>query len=83
MRAGAPGEGRVAGWYRGYGRIAIIDHGDRYFTVSGHLADLFVDVGDPVGEGDTIGSVGETGSLSGPSLYFEIREGSEPVDPAL
>lgn len=83
VRAVAPGEVRFAGWFRGYGRIAIIDHGDRYFTVSGHLADLFVDVGDPVGEGDTIGSVGETGSLSGPSLYFEIREGSEPVDPTL
>jgi septal ring factor EnvC (AmiA/AmiB activator) len=39
-------------------------------------------VGDGVGEGDDLGTVGETGSLSGPRLYFEIRQGAEPLDPA-
>ncbi len=47
-----------------------------------HLDEVFVQVGDVVSEGDTLGSVGETGSLSGPSLYFEIRHGSQPEDPA-
>ncbi len=82
VRSVAPGAVRYAGWFRGYGRLVIVDHGDDYFTVMGHLADTFVEVGDMVGEGDTLGSVGDTGSLTGPSLYFELRRGSEPLDPA-
>lgn len=82
VRAVARGRIRFAGWFRGYGKIVIVDHGDDYFTVSGHLADIFVEVGDLVGENDTLGTVGETGSLSGPSLYFEVREGGSPLDPA-
>lgn len=82
VRAVAPGEVRFAGWFRGYGRIVILDHGGGYFTVSGHLDELRVDVGEGVEEGGILGTVGETGSLSGPRLYFEIREGAEPRDPA-
>jgi septal ring factor EnvC (AmiA/AmiB activator) len=81
VRAVAPGAVRFAGWFRGYGRLVIVDHGDDYFTVVSHLEDTFVAVGDSVAEGDTLGSVGDTGSLTGPSLYFEIRRGSEPLDP--
>ena len=81
VRAVAPGVVRFAGWFRGYGRLVIVDQGDDYFTVLGHLADIFVEVGDPVEAGDTLASVGDTGSLTGPSLYFEIRQGSEPLDP--
>jgi septal ring factor EnvC (AmiA/AmiB activator) len=81
VRAVAPGQVRFAGWFRGYGRIVILDHGDDYFTVSGHMDEIFVAVGDRVGQGDTLGTSGDTGSLSGPSLYFEIRQGSRPVDP--
>jgi septal ring factor EnvC (AmiA/AmiB activator) len=77
----APGVVRFAGWFRGYGQLVILDHGDRYFTVSGHLGELEVEVGDDVASGDAIGTVGETGSLSGAKLYFEIRQGSEPLDP--
>jgi len=73
---------RFADWFRGYGKLVILDHGDDYFSVSGHLAEILVGVGDRVSEGQPIGSVGETGSLSGPSLYFEIRRGAEPLDPA-
>jgi septal ring factor EnvC (AmiA/AmiB activator) len=81
VRAIAFGEVRYAGWFRGYGKIVILDHGDRYFTVMGHLAEIFVEVGDMLDTGETLGSVGETGSLTGPSLYFELRLGSEPLDP--
>ena len=59
----------------------ILDHGDRYFTVSGHLGELAVEVGDAVEAGEEIGTVGDTGSLSGARLYFEIRQGSEALDP--
>jgi septal ring factor EnvC (AmiA/AmiB activator) len=82
VRAVAPGRVRLAGWFRGYGKLVIVDHGDGYFTVSGHLDDVYVEVGDSVDEGDTLGTVGETGSLQGPGLYFEVRRGSGPLNPA-
>jgi septal ring factor EnvC (AmiA/AmiB activator) len=81
VRATARAEVRFAGWFRGYGKIVILDHGDSFFTVSGHLDEIHVQVGDRVDEGETIGSVGETGSLSGPRLYFELRRGGEALDP--
>jgi septal ring factor EnvC (AmiA/AmiB activator) len=73
---------RFAGWFRGYGKIVILDHGDDYFTVSGHLDEIEVAVGDRVREGDRIARAGETGSLLGPKLYFELRRGGQALDPA-
>lgn len=73
---------RFADWFRGYGRMVILDHGDEYFTVSGHLDEISVEVGERLAAGDPIGTAGETGSLLGPILYFEIRKGSEAQDPA-
>lgn len=81
VRAVAAGRVRYADWFRGYGRLLILDHGGDYFTVSGHLAELRVAVGDPVWAGQRVGTVGDTGSLRGPRLYFEIRRGGEPLDP--
>jgi len=78
----AAGEVRFADWFRGYGRMLILDHGDGYFTVSGHLEAIDVAVGQRVVAGDRVGSAGETGSLSGPRLYFEVRQGADAVDPA-
>ena len=72
---------RFAGWFRGYGRIVIVDHGDAFHSISGHLDEIFVTVGDPIDEGQAIGTVGETGSLGGPSLYFELRRKGEAIDP--
>jgi len=81
VRAVARGRVGFAGWFRGYGRLVILDHGDQYYTVSGHLDAIDVAVGQAVAAGQVIGSVGETGSLAGPRLYFEIRRGGQPVDP--
>ena len=81
VRAVAGGVVRFAGWFRGYGRMVILDHGERFFTVHGHLEELRVAVGDVVETGQTLGTVGDTGSLSGPRLYFEVREGGQAVDP--
>lgn len=81
VAAVAPGRVRFAGWFRGYGRMVIIDHGDRFFTVSGHLDTLSVEVGDALAAGDEIGGVGDSGSLTGPRLYFELRRGDEAEDP--
>ena len=74
---------RFAGWFRGYGRIVIVDHGDGFHSISGHLDEIFVEVGDPVAEGQALGTVGETGSLGGPSLYFELRRNGAAIDPEL
>ena len=81
VEAVAAGQVRFAGWFRGYGKLVILDPGDEYFTISGHLADIWVEVGDEVKSRGVIGTVGDTGSLSGPRLYFEVRHGREALDP--
>ena len=70
-----------ADWFRGYGRIIIVDHGGGYYTLYGHLAAINVQVGQQIEADDTIGLVGDSGSLEGPALYFEIRHHGKPVDP--
>jgi murein DD-endopeptidase MepM/ murein hydrolase activator NlpD len=74
--------GRVAfsDRYASFGRIVIIDHGDHYYTVTANLAAAAVRVGEEVGAGAVLGTVGDEGQ--GPGLYFEIRHGSETIDPA-
>lgn len=77
----APGIVAFAGWLRGFGQTVIIDHGGDYHTLFAHLADVRVGEGDAVAAGAVIGSVGDTGSLSGSMLYFELRKGGVPEDP--
>jgi septal ring factor EnvC (AmiA/AmiB activator) len=81
VRSVASGIVRFAGWFRGYGRIVIVDHGDDFHTISGHLDEIDVEVDQRIVEGEILGTVGETGSLAGPSLYFELRREGSPVDP--
>ena len=66
----------------GYGLTAIVDHGGGILTVYAHAGVLLVAVGDTVSRGQEIGRVGDSGSMRGPYLYFEIREDGKPVDPA-
>ncbi len=77
--------GRVlyAGWMRGYGLTAIVDHGDAVFSIYSHASVLLVQEGDELVRGQVLGQVGESGSLRGPYLYFELRVASKPEDPAL
>lgn len=70
------------GWFRGYGNLIIVDHGGEYYTVYAHAAEIKVKEGDEVRQGQTIGTVGDTGSLQGPRLYFEVRHEGKPQDPA-
>jgi septal ring factor EnvC (AmiA/AmiB activator) len=76
-------EGRVryADWFQNYGLVVILDHGGDYFTIYGHLESIAVRPGDWVDAGGRLGTVGETGSLAGPSLYFEVRDGTEALNP--
>ena len=66
---------------RGYGLLAIIDHGDGYLNLYGHHDQLHISVGDFVKAGQTIGVAGTTGGLKSAGLYFEIRLDSRPTDP--
>jgi septal ring factor EnvC (AmiA/AmiB activator) len=71
-----------AGWFKGYGNLIILDHGNEYYTLYAHVADILVKEGDDVGQGQRIGTVGDTGSLVGARLYFEVRHQGKPQDPA-
>jgi len=82
VRAVAEGSVRFAGRFRGYGNLVIVDHGDDYFTVSAHLGEIAVEVGDALDPGAIVGTAGDTGSLRGPVLYFEVRRGAEAQDPS-
>ena len=75
------GTALYADWFRGYGRLVILDHGGGYFTLYAHASELLVKVGDQVARGQPIARVGDTGSLEGPQLYFEIRHRGKPQDP--
>ncbi|MDC4226864.1 MAG: peptidoglycan DD-metalloendopeptidase family protein [Candidatus Manganitrophus sp.] len=70
-----------ANWFKGYGMVIIIDHGENYYSIYAHLAKLLVSVGDKVGRSRPIGQIGETGLSQGSNLYFEIRHQGEPFDP--
>jgi septal ring factor EnvC (AmiA/AmiB activator) len=76
--------GRVvyAGWFTGYGKMVIVDHGERLYSVYGYAGDVLVEAGRDVAAGDSIATVGTTGPVSSPSLYFEIRDHGVPRDPA-
>ncbi len=75
--------GRVlySDWFKGYGKILIIDHGEGFYTLSGHASSLLKGVGEEVRAGEVVALVGDTGSLKGPCLYFEIRQRGKPLDP--
>jgi septal ring factor EnvC (AmiA/AmiB activator) len=81
IRAVLPGKILYADWFKGFGNIVIIDHGDHTFTVSGYCSELLKKPGDSVSQGETIALVGSAGSLKGPCLYFEIRHHGKPQDP--
>jgi len=70
-----------SGWFRGYGNLIIVDHGDSYHTLYAHLADRFKQKGELVEKGEVIGTVGETGPVKDPGLHFEVRHHGKAVDP--
>jgi septal ring factor EnvC (AmiA/AmiB activator) len=70
-----------AKWLKGYGNVVIIDHGDHYYTLYAHLQEMFRKKGDAVDTGDVIATLGDTGSLKGVRLHFELRHHGKPVDP--
>jgi len=76
-------EGQVvyASWFQGYGKLLILQHPGNVHSLYGYLSDFQVEVSDRVERGTPIAWVGDTGSLEGPRLYFEIRAQGRPEDP--
>jgi septal ring factor EnvC (AmiA/AmiB activator) len=70
-----------ADYFQGYGNLLIVDHGMTYYTLYGHCSEFLAAVGDMVRTGQPVAVVGDTGSLKGECLYFEIRYKTKALDP--
>jgi septal ring factor EnvC (AmiA/AmiB activator) len=82
IRAVEKGKVVFADRFAGYGKMLIIDHGDRYYTVYAHLSDFLKKSGEPVSRGEAVALVGDSDSLAGSKLYFEMRKDGKSIDPA-
>ena len=67
--------------FSGYGKMLIIDHGERYYTVYAHLSEYLKKTGDTVERGEPVAAVGDSDSLAGAKLYFEMRKDGKSIDP--
>ena len=71
----------LASWNGGYGNCVMIDHGNGYVTLYGHMSSIAVSQGQAVSQGETIGYVGSTGKSTGPHLHFEVLKNGTRIDP--
>jgi septal ring factor EnvC (AmiA/AmiB activator) len=76
-----PGKVVYADYFQGYGNLLIVDHGMTYYTLYGHCSEFLAAVGDMVRAGQPVAVVGDTGSLKGECLYFEVRYKTKALDP--
>jgi septal ring factor EnvC (AmiA/AmiB activator) len=81
VRAVASGKVDYRDWLAGYGNCVILNHGAGYYTLYAHLSEVLVAVGQEVAAGALIAETGDSGSLKGPMLHFEVRQGSRAMDP--
>ena len=70
-----------ADWFKGFGNLIVLSHGDHYYSLYARLAEIMTAVGQSVSRGHPIGRSGEGGSPKGSLFYFEIRDRTEPLDP--
>ena len=82
VRAIAHGRVAFADWLRGFGLIAIVDHGQGWMSLYAQNEALLVAPGAWVRAGDALATVGSSGGQAGDALYFELRREGQPVDPA-
>lgn len=81
IRAVSGGYAIFSSWFKGFGNMLIIDHGHHYYTVYAHLEEVFKVKGDRIDKDEVVATVGDSGSLIGPALHFEIRHHGKPIDP--
>lgn len=67
--------------YSSYGQIVIVNHGDGFYTLYAHLSEILVSVGQEVTAGQVIARSGDSGSLKGSILHFEVRKGGTALNP--
>lgn len=77
----ASGSVIYVGWMRGLGRLVIVDHSSGYITIYAHLEKINVDLDQEVSLGTVLGHVGDSGSLGGEKLHFEIRKSTSSLNP--
>ena len=70
-----------ADWLKGYGLVIILDHANGFFSLYAHASKILTSVGAQVASGQAIGETGDTGMTGENTLYFELRQGAEAVDP--
>ena len=71
-----------SGWWGGYGKATILDHGNNITTVYAHQSRIVTKKGQQVEKGQLIGYVGSTGYSTGPHLHFEVRKNGTPINPS-
>jgi len=81
VKATADGIVMRANWNFGYGRCVIVDHGNGYQTLYGHLSRIDVIEGQEIRQGEVVGLVGTSGKSTGPHLHYEVHVHSTPVNP--
>ncbi len=81
VRAAADGKVVFADWFKGLGRLLLIDHGNHIVTLYGHTSAILVRVGDVVRGQQVVAKVGDSSALEEPALYFAIRHKTAPQDP--
>lgn len=81
IHAAADGVVIRAGWWAGYGKVVVIDHGNGIETRYGHMSRFHVQAGDEVRQGQAIGGMGSTGRSTGTHLHFEVRLDGNAIDP--
>ena len=81
VKASAKGTVQFTGIKGGYGKVVILNHGNGYQTIYGHLDSFLVKKGDRVRQGDFIARSGNTGRSTGPHLHFEVIRDGSPQKP--
>ncbi len=81
VRAVCDGQVIFADWFRGYGQLVILSHGEHYYSVYGHASELLKQKGDLVVQGEPLALTGESGSASTTGVYFEVRHRNSAMDP--
>ena len=66
---------------KGFGNLLLIRHSDGLITAYAHNGKLLVAKGDVVKQGQVVATVGKTGNVESPQLHFEVRQGTQAVDP--
>jgi murein DD-endopeptidase MepM/ murein hydrolase activator NlpD len=81
IKATADGIVMYANWNAGYGRCVIVDHGNGYQTLYGHMSHIDVVDGQEIRQGEVVGLVGSSGRSTGTHVHYEVRVHSTPVNP--